>query len=155
MSGAGDWGLRTGGTSVAGVSEPDSGYASGSIRSFRDLNVWQDAVGLAETVYRETEIFPTREGYGMTSQLRRAAVSVASIIAEGWGRSSRKDYTRFLYIARGSLFEVATQVEIARRVALLTTEATRRIEDQGSTCGRRLNRLIAALSRAQSPTPTP
>lgn len=128
---------------------------SGRVRSFRDLDVWKDGVALAEIVYRETDSFPKREDYGMSSQLRRASVSVASNIAEGWGRSSRKDYLRFLYIARGSLFEVAMQVEIAQRVGLLGPEAAGRIEEAGAMCGRRLSRLVAALARPQSPTPNP
>ena len=149
-----DEGLGIGGPLSERVAEPQGGY-SGRVQSFRDLEVWQDGVALAEIVYRETGLFPKSEDYGMTSQLRRASVSVASNIAEGWGRSSRKDYVRFLYIARGSLFEVATQVEIATRVNLLDADAARRIEQTGSMCGRRLSRLIASLSRSQTPTPNP
>ena len=155
MIGVGDWGLGVQGPPDDGVAEPASLYSARTVRSFRDLDVWQDAMTLAELAYRETESFPQRETYGMTSQLRRASVSVASNIAEGWGRSSRKDYVRFLYIARGSLFEVATQTEIAKRVGLLTAKAAGRMEQQGATCGRRLNRLIAALSRPHPPTPKP
>ena len=151
----GDWGLGVGnwGPQQEGIAEPSRPYSSGRIHSFRDLNVWQDGVALAEAVYRETAGFPRTEDYGMTSQLRRASVSVASNIAEGWGRNSRKDYLRFLHVARGSLFEVATQVEIARRVGLLDADAAQRVETTGTTCGRRLSRLIAALARPQSPSP--
>ncbi|GAB5534626.1 MAG: hypothetical protein Rubg2KO_08750 [Rubricoccaceae bacterium] len=154
--GIGDWGLGTGDSVDDGIAEPSTGYASSSrVRSFRDLDVWQDAIHLAEVVYHETKAFPPPETYGLTSQLRRAAVSVASNIAEGWGHNSRKDYLRFLHIARGSLFEVATQVEIAHRIGYLTLDASTRIEDVGTRCGKRLSRLIAALVRPQSPTPNP
>ena len=153
MTGAGGWGLGVG--DVDGVSEPEATYRSGTVQSFRDLDVWKDGVGLAEVVYRETKAFPADELYGLTSQLRRAAVSVPSNIAEGWGRSSRADYLRFLHVARGSLFEVATQVEIARRVGLLPSAAAERIERQGTVCGKRLSRLVAALRRPQSPSPNP
>ena len=153
--GVGEWGLGIGDSSEGEVAESSTSYSSGRVRSFKDLDVWRDAVSLAEVVYRETERFPRREDYGMTSQLRCASTSIASNIAEGWGRSSRKDYLRFLYIARGSLFEVATQVEISQRVGLLDAAAADRVEAQGATCGRRLNGLISALARPQSPTPSP
>lgn len=152
-AGAGDWGLGTG--EFGSVSEPRPAYESRQIRSFRDLDVWRDGAALAEVVYRETRAFPDHERFGLTSQLLRAPVSVASTIAEGWGRSSRVDSLRFLYIARGSLFEVATQVEIASRVRLFANEAAGRIEMQGTICGKRLSRLIAALQRPQSPSPNP
>ena len=153
--GVGDWGLGIGDSVEDGVAEPQTSYSVRTVRSFRDLDVWNDAVALAEAVYEETKAFPDGERFGLTSQLRRASVSVASNIAEGWGRSSRKEYLRFLYISRGSLFEVATQVEIAHRVGLLTTDQRDRVEGQGSRCGKRLSRLIASLRTPQSPTPNP
>ena len=153
--GVGGWGLGVGEPAGGFVAETSREYGSTPVRSFRDLDVWQDGVALAEVVYAETQAFPDSERYGLTSQLRRAAVSVASNIAEGWGRCTRKDYLHFLHIARGSLFEVATQVEIAKRVGLLSTGGADRIEQQGTVCGKRLSRLIAALRRPQPPTPNP
>ena len=151
----GDWGLGGGDDAADVVAEPSVGYRTAEIRSFRDLDVWKDAVALAQVVYEETRQFPDDERFGLTSQLRRASVSIASNVAEGWGRNSRKDYVRFLYVARGSLFEVATQVEIAGRVGLLTPEQAERIQRRGATCGKRLSRLIASLKRLQSPPPNP
>jgi 23S rRNA-intervening sequence protein len=77
--------------------------------TYRDLEVWQAATQLALQVYRLTAVFPKDERYGMTSQMRRAAVSVASNIAEGKGRSSDKELVQFLCHSRGSLFEIETQ----------------------------------------------
>ena len=153
--GAGDWGLGIGDSSSDGVADSGAPYSTGSVRSFRDLDVWKDGIALAEAVYETTRSFPEDERFGLTSQLRRAAVSVPSNIAEGWGRNSRADYLRFLHIARGSLFEVATQVEIAQRVGLLAEDQADRIEQVGTLCGKRLNRLITSLRRPQSPTPNP
>ncbi|MGA8669035.1 MAG: four helix bundle protein [Terracidiphilus sp.] len=83
-------------------------------QSFRDLLVWQRAIQLTVAVYRLTRDFPREELYGLTSQVRRSAISVASNIAEGQGRLTAGEFRQFLGIARGSNFEVQTQVEIAR-----------------------------------------
>jgi four helix bundle protein len=84
------------------------------VKSFRDLLVWQRAIQLSVAIYRLTQGFPREEVYGMTSQMRRSAVSVPSNIAEGHGRLSTGEYRQFLGIARGSNFELQTQLEIAR-----------------------------------------
>ena len=81
--------------------------------SFKDLIVWQRAIQLSLTVYKLTSSFPDSERFGLTNQLRRASVSVASNIAEGYGKSSRGEYVLFLGHARGSNFEVQTQLVIA------------------------------------------
>lgn len=85
-----------------------------------DLEVWKDAMRLAREVYRASAAFPDSERYGLAAQLRRAAVSVASNIAEGAGRGSRLEYSRYLRIARGSLMEVDTQIWLARDLGYLT-----------------------------------
>jgi four helix bundle protein len=82
--------------------------------SFRDLIVWQRAMQLTVSIYRLTQGFPREEMYGLTSQIRRSAVSVPSNIAEGHGRLNTGEYRQFLGIARGSNFELQTQLEIAR-----------------------------------------
>jgi four helix bundle protein len=87
--------------------------------SYRDLRVWQKSMDLAEHVYRLTENFPRAEIYGLTSQLRRAAVSIPSNIAEGQGRTSKGEFRLFLGNARGSLLEVETQLMLANRMAYL------------------------------------
>jgi four helix bundle protein len=84
--------------------------------TFRDLKVWQRSIDLAEDVYRLTAGFPASEMYGLSSQMRRASVSIPSNIAEGWGRRSRKDYGRFVLVARGSNDELQTQLVIAARL---------------------------------------
>ncbi|MDZ8119420.1 four helix bundle protein [Pontiella agarivorans] len=89
------------------------------IRSFRDLVVWQKAMDLVDVVYSLTSGYPKEEQYGLTSQLRRAAVSIPSNIAEGYGRHSTSDYTRFLQIALGSLNECITQLEISVRLRFI------------------------------------
>jgi four helix bundle protein len=82
--------------------------------SYRDLKVWQRAIELSVALYRLTVGFPREETYGLSAQLRRAGVSIASNIAEGWGRASSGEYKHFLGMARGSNFEVQTQLVIAR-----------------------------------------
>ncbi|KAA6457904.1 four helix bundle protein [Acidobacteria bacterium AB60] len=87
-------------------------------RSFRELVVWQKSMDLATAVYRMTSGFPRDELYGLTNQIRRCAVSVPSNIAEGQGRMSKGEFRQFLGVARGSNFELQTQLELARRLGL-------------------------------------
>jgi four helix bundle protein len=86
------------------------------VKSHRDLLVWKKAIDLVEELYKLTDNFPKSELYGLTSQIRRAAVSIPSNIAEGAGRNSNKEFMHFLYIALGSLSEVETQLIIAKRL---------------------------------------
>ena len=86
------------------------------VRHYRELIVWQKAMDLVMRVYEATECFPQRELFGLTNQLRRAAVSIPSNIAEGQGRNTTADFLRFLSIARGSLQELETQILIASRL---------------------------------------
>jgi four helix bundle protein len=81
--------------------------------SYRDLLVWKKAKALSVAVYKATENFPDRERFGLTNQMRRSAVSVPSSVAEGHGRGTRRDFANFLCVARGSLQELETQVDIA------------------------------------------
>ena len=90
------------------------------INDYRDLDVWKQAMELCETVYGIVRKFPADERYALGDQLRRAVVSVPSNIAEGNGRDSRSEYARFLSIARGSLFEVQTQLELAARFGYIS-----------------------------------
>ena len=89
------------------------------LNSHKDLKVWQESMTLVVVVYKATEDFPKHEIYGLTSQIRRATVSIPSNIAEGAGRRGNKEFIRFLYIALGSLSEVETQLEIAYRLKYL------------------------------------
>ena len=115
------------------------------LRSYRDLLVWQKAVELALLVYRLSEGFPRREIYGLTSQVRRAAVSVPSNIAEGYGRSSRKEYVQFLSIAQGSLKEMETQTIIAQRLGYATLPQAERVLSDSEVVGKMLGSLIRSL----------
>ena len=85
-----------------------------AIRSYRDLVVWQKAMELVAEIYQRTRAFPMDEMFGLVSQMRRAAVSIPSNIAEGYGRASTGEYKQFLGHARGSLWEVETQILIAK-----------------------------------------
>lgn len=87
-----------------------------TLQSYRDLEVWKQAMDLTISIYSLTSVFPSSEEYGLTSQLRRAAVSVASNIAEGASRKSIKEFIQFLNISNGSLSEIETQLEIAVRL---------------------------------------
>jgi len=89
---------------------------------YKRLKVWQKSIQLVVEVYRETSNFPEHEKYGLVSQMRRCAVSIPSNIAEGHGRTSDKELLRFLDIAKGSIYELDTQVEISKRLKYLTSE---------------------------------
>jgi four helix bundle protein len=107
--------------------------------TYRDLKVWQRSIDLAESIYRLTAAFPASEAYGLTSQMRRAAVSIPSNTAEGWGRRSRKDYSRFVVMARGSNDELQTQLILAERLgfgdAARISEAAALSEEIGKMLG--------------------
>jgi len=116
-----------------------------AIRNHEDLEVWQRAMDLVVAIYQITHTFPQREVYGLTSQIRRAAVSIPSNIAEGHGRTSTKEYLNHLSIAKGSLMEVQTQLEIARRLAIMTPEVHQETRALTETVARLLHGLIRAL----------
>ena len=118
-----------------------------AVTSYEDLEVWQKAMDLVTLVYRLTKGFPKEEVYGLTSQLRRAAVSVPSNIAEGQSRRSTKEFLNYLSMARGSLSEVETQAEIARRLEYIKEEETLQLKELTRTVGRLLNGLIRSLEQ--------
>jgi four helix bundle protein len=115
-------------------------------RTSRDLKCWQKGVDLAISVYSATRNFPKDEVFGLSSQLRRAAVSVASNIAEGKGRLSNKDSLRFFGNARGSLFEVETQIDIAEKLHYLAATDAERLRSNISETGKMLNGLIRLMN---------
>ena len=100
---------------------------------------------MVDAVYESSASFPKSEAFGLTSQVRRAAVSVPSNIAEGWGRHQTGEYIKFLRYARGSLYEVETQLRIATRRGFVSDDAIRPILDQTASISRMLNRLMQAL----------
>jgi len=117
--------------------------------TFRDLKAWQKAFDLAQSLYRATRSFPREEVFGLTSQIRRAAVSVVSNIAEGKGRASDKDLLRFLGNAMGSLFELETQIVLSERLCYLNKTDAQRLIAQITETGK----LISGLMRALGPAP--
>jgi four helix bundle protein len=114
--------------------------------SYRDLIAWQKAIALAHFVYELTASFPKREMFGLTSQLRRAAVSVPSNIAEGNGRITRGEWQQFLGHARGSLLEVETELIIAHRAQLISDIELELVLARSSEVGRLINGLLRASS---------
>jgi len=115
--------------------------------SYRDLIAWQKAMALVTRVYDVTEPFPRREIFGLTRQVRDAALSVPSNIAEGKGRQTKKDYVQFLFRARGSLFETQTQLEAARNLKFLPQETFLVIAEEAQEAGRVLDGLIKSVLR--------
>jgi four helix bundle protein len=118
-----------------------------AIKSYRDLIVWQKAMDLVEDVYKRTKGFPREELYGLTSQLRRAVVSVPSNIAEGQGRNFTKEFLHHLSIAYGSLCEVGTQILIAHRLGFLERRDVELLDGLSSEVGRLINGLSNKLPK--------
>lgn len=117
-----------------------------SIQSFRDLEVWQKAMEMAEEVYRLTKDFPKEELFGLTSQMRRAATSVPANIAEGWARRGTKEFLQFLNIASGSLRELETYLLLAERIQLARAPQVQPLLELAQTLGKQLIALQRSLS---------
>lgn len=115
--------------------------------SFRELRAWQEGVRLAVDIYRKTARFPDAEKFGLTSQMRRAGVSVPSNIAEGQARRSPRDFIRFLGIARGSLAELETQTVIAAELGFLDPQAASELEGSVNDVQRMTYGLIRSIER--------
>ncbi|AQR61503.1 hypothetical protein BZG35_07445 [Brevundimonas sp. LM2] len=118
-----------------------------TVKSYRDLKVWQRAMDLAVAAYELTRGFPRDEQFGLTSQIRRATVSTAANIAEGYGRSTKGAYLSFLRIAQGSLKEVETHLILATRVSVCTETATKPLLEETDELGRMLRALIVRLEQ--------
>ena len=119
----------------------------GEVRSYRDLLVWQKGMDLAEEAYTLVKFFPKAEEYRLTSQLLRAAASVPANIAEGNARATRKDYAHFVSIARGSVAEVETFLQLAVRVKLVTLDQAAPAISLADELGRMLNVMRERLSK--------
>ena len=115
------------------------------LESYRDLIVWQRAIEMTLTIHRSTTGFPKEEVFGLTSQMRRAAVAVASNIAEGYGRNSIGEYKQFLGIARGSNLELQTQLFIAKELSYGNLVKRAQAESLSTEVAKMLNSLIAKL----------
>ncbi|MCX5769207.1 MAG: four helix bundle protein [Candidatus Hydrogenedentes bacterium] len=114
------------------------------MKTFRDLLVWQKAMVLVTELYQRTQTFPKDETYGLVSQIRRCAVSIPSNMAEGFGRRATNDYLRFLQISMGSLFELETQIEIARNLGYVSQAEFDTFDNH---C-REIERMLGALIRS-------
>ncbi len=125
------------------------------ISSYKDLVVWQKATELALFVYKVSKVFPKEEIYGLTSQIRRCAVSVPSNIAEGSERNSTRDYLRFINMAHASLAELETQLYIAQRLDYVTGENYQQLQVSAAEIGRMLNGLLRKLEEKLVTGPRP
>ena len=124
-----------------------------TVKTYRDLEIWQKSMAFVEDVYKAVRIFPREEQYGLSDQIRHAAVSIPSNIAEGFGRDSNAEFLRFLPIARGSLYEVSTQLEIAHRIGFLPSRTG--FYPQIVSIGKMLNTLRRRLMDSPKPTLKP
>ena len=115
---------------------------------FEKLEVWQKAVDLADSVYEATTAFPNDERFGLTNQMRRAAVSISSNVAEGSSRSSKRDFARFVEIAYGSLREVVSQAHVSRRRGFVVNDGFERLVNDSETLARMLSGLRSSLLRS-------
>jgi four helix bundle protein len=122
------------------------------MKSHKDLDVWRLAVELATEVYRVTKSFPKEEQYGMVAQMRRAAVSIASNVAEGAARQGGREFAQFLHIALGSASELDTQLEIARRVDLAKPSTLDTLQASTTRVGQMLRGLTRSLRESQATT---
>jgi four helix bundle protein len=116
-----------------------------SSSSFRDLDVWQESMALVEEIYGATRLFPAGERFGLSAQLRRAAVSIASNIGEGARRRRPKPFRNHLEIALGSQGEVEVQIEVAMRLGMCDAETYQRLIARVSRVGRMLHGLHASI----------
>jgi four helix bundle protein len=124
--------------------------SSPAIRSYKDLIAWQKSVDLVEAVYVATRSWPKEEIYGLTLQVRRAAVSISSNIAEGQGRALIREFVHHLRIARGSLFEVETQLIISRRLGYIDPDQSKALLAQVAEVSKLLSGLLRSLSQAST-----
>lgn len=124
----------------------DVSQEKGLIRNHRDLIAWQKAMELAVAIYGTTRAFPKEELYGLTSQIRRSAGSIAANIAEGQGRRLPKEFHQFLGNARGSLLELDTHIELAFRVGYIGIEQHNYLREKINEVGRILNGLMRSIT---------
>ncbi|MGE0109536.1 MAG: four helix bundle protein [Bdellovibrionales bacterium] len=120
------------------------------IHSFKDLDVWKKAICFVTDIYRLSQTFPKEERYGLVSQMRRAAISIPSNIAEGRGKRSTKDFIRYLNIAYGSSAELETQLIIANNLGYAEEEGVEALVERLYETNRMLSGLISSLEKKQS-----
>jgi four helix bundle protein len=117
------------------------------VQSYKDLDVWQRSMDLVEAVYALTKQFPKEELYTLTSQIRRAAISVPSNIAEGRSKRATRDFMRFIHISYGSMAELETQLMIAERLSYISHDKLSPLVEEIGDIGRMLNGLLSGLER--------
>jgi len=117
-----------------------------SFKSYRDLEVWRKAMRLAKEIYRATLGFPTEEKFGLANQIRRAAVSVPSNLAEGHARGSSAEFSRFILISMGSVAELETQILLSADLGYLADEVTSQLLDELDHIGKMLRGLSKAIA---------
>lgn len=115
------------------------------MKTFRDLLIWKKAMEMIVNIYEVTKRFPDDEKYGLVSQIRRSSISIPSNIAEGYGRNSKGDFSRFLQISMGALFEVQTQLEIAIKLGYLKEEKYTELYEKSREIERMLSSFINSL----------
>ena len=115
------------------------------MRTHKDLAVWKDSITLAKDVYWLTSTYPAQERFGISQQMRRAVVSIASNTSEGAARQGKKEFIRFLYIAAGSASELYTQLEISRVIGLGDNDALVRVQRKTEIVAKMLRALIGAM----------
>ena len=120
---------------------------SESIQRYQQLTVWQKGMQLVKLIYLVTNTLPREELYGLSNQMRRAVISIPSNIAEGFGRYNTKEYLHFLRIARGSCYEVETQLQICTQINYLTEEETSAPLQLCNEINRMLNAMLTKLSK--------
>lgn len=119
------------------------------IKTYRELIVWEKSISLVNQIYKVSKQFPNDENFGLTSQLRRSAVSVPSNIAEGYGRNSLNDYIRFLNISVGSLYEIQTQIEIAFNLEYVEKRHFEELYENTKEIERMMSSLIRKLKKKE------
>lgn len=115
------------------------------MRNFREYDIWKSAIEIAKKIYLLTEQFPNAEKYGLVSQIQRAAVSIASNIAEGASRESEKEFSHYLQIALGSAFEVETQLIIAQEIVYIKAEDSIKLLEKLQTLQKQISALITKI----------
>lgn len=139
---------RAEGQSAVGSRQSGDFDRGGQIRSYRDLRVWQLSIELTVACYEATKAYPPSEIYGLTSQIRRSATSIAANISEGYGRENRGSYLQFLKIAQGSLKELETHIIVSQRLGFLDTAIEEKLLSRTEDVGKMLRALIRSLEKA-------
>lgn len=128
------------------------------MHNYKNLHIWQEGINLARKIYEVTEVFPANEKFGIVSQMTRAAVSIPSNIAEGAGRTSKKDFANFLSIAIGSIFELHTQIAICEQIGLIDVATAKQLDEQTFTLQQQITafkqRLEGSAPRQGETSPT-